>query len=114
MRENVACVEAVCVVKSCFIFEIGITKMSATSKQSLRCRSVDGNIWLSHDAADPGYLASLPVRELRYEVLASEEAVGRAMFDEIKRAADAKDGALVVIIVGGRDRSLARLEGKTA
>jgi hypothetical protein len=57
--------------------------MSATSKQSLRRRSVEGNIWLSHDAADAAYLANLPARDLSYEVLSSEDAVGRAMFDEI-------------------------------
>ena len=89
--------------------------MSATSKQNLRRRSVDGNIWLSHDAADRGYLASLPVRELPYEVLSSEEAVGRVMFDEITRAADAKDGSLVMIIVGGRGgQALHRLLGAMA
>jgi 6-phosphogluconolactonase/glucosamine-6-phosphate isomerase/deaminase len=99
--------------------------MSATSKQSLRRRSVEGNIWLSHDAADADRswvlglgsldfeshaiqspkakeLANLPVRQLSYEVLPSEDAVGRAMFDEIQRAADAKDGSLVIVIVGGR------------
>jgi 6-phosphogluconolactonase/glucosamine-6-phosphate isomerase/deaminase len=106
---------AVCVVKSSFLFEIGITKMSATSKQSLRRRSVDGNTWLSHDAADPGYLTRLPVHELPYEVLPSEEAVGRAMFEEITRAAEAKDGSLVMIIVGGRGgQALHRLLGGMA
>ena len=94
---------------------IGITKMSAPSKQSLRRRSVDGNTWLSHDAADPAHLAGLEVRDLPYEVLPSEEAVGRAMLDEITRAADAKDGSLVMIIVGGRGgQALHRLLGEMA
>ena len=79
---------------------------------------MDGNIWLTHGAADSGcvdYWATLPVRELPYEVLPSEEAVGRAMFDEITRAADAKDGALVMIIVGGRGgQALHRLLGGMA
>lgn len=90
--------------------------MSATtSKQSLKRRSVEGNIWLSHDAADAAYLASLPVREFDYEVLPSEDAVGRAMFDEITRAADAKDGSLVIVIVGGRGgQALHRLLGGMA
>lgn len=89
--------------------------MSATSKQNLRRRSVDGNIWLSHAAADRGYLANLPVRELPYEVLPSEEAVGRAMFDEITQAAAAKDGSLVIVIVGGRGgQALHRLLGGMA
>lgn len=89
--------------------------MSATSKQSLRRRFVDGNIWLSHDRADLDHLASLPVHKLPYEVLPSEEAVGRAMFDEITRAAEAKDGSLVLIIVGGRGgQALHRLLGAMA
>lgn len=93
--------------------------MSATSKQSLRRRFVDGNIWLSHDAVDPSYLATLPVRELPYEVLPSEDAVGRAMFEEITRAAEAKakskDGSLVIVIVGGRGgQALHRLLGGMA
>jgi 6-phosphogluconolactonase/glucosamine-6-phosphate isomerase/deaminase len=92
-----------------------MTKMSATSKQIIRRRSVGGNVWLSHDAAEPGYVAKLPVHDLAYEVLPSEEAVGRAMFEEIADAAEAKDGPLVVIIVGGRGgQALHRLLGEMA
>jgi 6-phosphogluconolactonase/glucosamine-6-phosphate isomerase/deaminase len=76
---------------------------------------VGGNIWLSHDTSDPGYLAQLPVHDLPYEVLPSEDAVGRAMFEEIADAAEAKDGSLVVIIVGGRGgQALHRLLGELA
>jgi 6-phosphogluconolactonase/glucosamine-6-phosphate isomerase/deaminase len=89
--------------------------MSATSKQNIRHRSAGGNVWLSHHASDRGYLGTLPVRELNYEVLPSEEAVGRAMFDEIERAAAAKDGSLVIVIVGGRGgQALHRLLGAMA
>jgi 6-phosphogluconolactonase/glucosamine-6-phosphate isomerase/deaminase len=92
-----------------------MTKMSATSKQIIKRRSVGGNVWLSHDAAEPGYVAKLPVHDLAYEVLPSEEAVGRAMFEEIADAAEAKDGPLVVIIVGGRGgQALHRLLGEMA
>jgi 6-phosphogluconolactonase/glucosamine-6-phosphate isomerase/deaminase len=76
--------------------------MSATSKQIIRRRSVAGNIWLSHDRGEPGYLANLPVHDLKYEVVPSEENVGLWMLDEIRKAADAKDGSLVIVIVGGR------------
>lgn len=89
--------------------------MSATSKQIIRRRLVAGNVWLSHGEADAGYLASLPVRDLRYEVLPSEEAVGRAMFEEIATAAAAKEGPLVMVIVGGRGgQALHRLLGAMA
>jgi 6-phosphogluconolactonase/glucosamine-6-phosphate isomerase/deaminase len=102
-------------VKSCFLCEIGITKMSATSTQIIRRRSVAGNIWLSHDPGDPGYLASLPVHDLRYEVMPSEEAVGRAMFNEIENTAREKDGSVTIVIVGGRGgQALHRLLGAMA
>lgn len=89
--------------------------MSATSKQMIRRREVGGNVWLSHNATGPAYLATLPVSDLPYEVLASEEAVGRAMLAEIISAAEAKDGSLVVIIVGGRGgQALHRILGEMA
>ena len=73
------------------------------------------NIWLSHDATAPEYVAQLPVKELEYEVLPSEEAVGRAMLDEIKKAVEAKEGSLVMVLVGGRGgQALHRLLGAMA
>jgi 6-phosphogluconolactonase/glucosamine-6-phosphate isomerase/deaminase len=89
--------------------------MSVTSKQTIRRRSVGSNIWLSHDAAETGFLAQLPVKDLVYEVLPSEEAVGRMMLDEITSAAEAKDGSLVMVLVGGRGgQALHRLLGAMA
>ena len=92
--------------------------MSATSKQTIRRRSAGRNIWLSHDAADPvggDYLARLPVSALVYEVLPSEEAVGRAMLAEIIDAEAAKSGSLVIVLVGGRGgQALHRLLGAMA
>lgn len=89
--------------------------MSATSKQLIRRRVVGGSVWLSHDTAESGYLATLPVHDLPYEIQPSEEAVGRAMFDEIATAANAKDGSLVIIILGGRGaQALHRLMGEMA
>src|ERR1041384_1511279 len=74
-----------------------------------------GNVWLAHDAAEPDYLARLPVKDLGYEVMPSEEAVGRAMLDEIKSAVAAKDGTLVMVLVGGRGgQALHRLLGAMA
>ena len=89
--------------------------MSAIGKQNIRRREVGGNIWLSHDAAESGFLATLPVKELPYEVMPSEEAVGRAMLDEIQSAVAAKDGSLVMVLVGGRGgQALHRLLGAMA
>lgn len=89
--------------------------MSATVKQTIQRRSVGGNIWLAKDAAESGSLAKLTVREIAYEVLPSEKAVGRAMLDEIQGAAAAKDGSLVIVILGGRGgQALHRLLGAMA
>jgi 6-phosphogluconolactonase/glucosamine-6-phosphate isomerase/deaminase len=89
--------------------------MSATRRQSIQRRPVGGNVWLAHDTVENGYLATLPVREIAYEVMPSEEAVGRAMLEEIESAAAAKDGPLVVVIVGGRGgQALHRLLGAMA
>ncbi|HET7114061.1 MAG TPA: hypothetical protein VFI57_10470 [Pyrinomonadaceae bacterium] len=89
--------------------------MSATSKQLIRRRAVGGNVWLSHESAESGFLAQLPVHDLRYEVLPSEDAVGREMLAEITSAAKQKDGALVIIIVGGRGgQALHRILGEMA
>lgn len=88
--------------------------MSA-SRNSIRRRSVGANIWLSNDLSERGYLAQLQVKDLEYEVLPSEEAVGRAMLDEIMSAAAAKDGPLVMVLVGGRGgQALHRLLGAIA
>jgi 6-phosphogluconolactonase/glucosamine-6-phosphate isomerase/deaminase len=48
-------------------------------------------------------------------MMPSEEAVGRAMLEEITRAAKAKDGSIVVVLVGGRGgQALHRLLGEMA
>jgi 6-phosphogluconolactonase/glucosamine-6-phosphate isomerase/deaminase len=89
--------------------------MSATSKQTIGRRSAAGNVWLGHAVVDHEYLAKLPVNDIKYEVQQSEEAVGRAMLDEIADAAAAKNGALVIVILGGRGgQALHRLLGSLA
>ena len=78
-------------------------------------RGTKGNVWLSDRGSESGDVASLPVRDLAYEVMPSEEAVGRAMLGEITRAAEAKDGSIVVVLVGGRGgQALHRLLGQMA
>jgi len=48
-------------------------------------------------------------------MMLSEEAVGRAMLEEITRAAKAKDGSIVVVLVGGRGgQALHRILGGMA
>jgi 6-phosphogluconolactonase/glucosamine-6-phosphate isomerase/deaminase len=89
--------------------------MAAIGKQNVQRRSEGGNIWLAHDVAEADYLAQLRVNDLEYEVMPSEEAVGRAMLDEIESAVAAKDGPLVMVLVGGRGgQALHRLLGAIA
>ncbi len=90
--------------------------MSATSQQKIGRRVVDGNVWLGHAGRNgAALLAALAPQPLKYEVLPSEEAVGEAMLEEIEVAARAKEGSLVVIILGGRGaQALHRLLGNFA
>jgi 6-phosphogluconolactonase/glucosamine-6-phosphate isomerase/deaminase len=89
--------------------------MSATSKQSIRRRTAGENVWFSREGPAGDYLATLPVKDLVYEVFPSEEEVGRAMLEEITSALASKHGSLVMVIVGGRGgQALHRLLGEMA
>ncbi|HSE30678.1 MAG TPA: hypothetical protein VLA93_03775 [Pyrinomonadaceae bacterium] len=76
--------------------------MSATSTLNIHRRTEGENVWLSRGEVNLDYLAGLPTNQFSYEVLPSEDAVGRAMLEEIQAAADANDGSLVIILLGGR------------
>ena len=90
--------------------------MSATGHQTIRERFIGDNVWLAHNVQPSGeFLASLQPRQLNFEVLPSEDAVGRAMFDEIEVAANSKSDPLVIIILGGRGaQALHKLLGSFA
>ncbi|PWT89920.1 MAG: hypothetical protein C5B55_10535 [Blastocatellia bacterium] len=93
-----------------------MTTLSATTEQTIKRRVSDENIWLSHAGrAISNSLGCLQVNELEYEVMSSEEAVGAAMLEELESAAKAKNGPLVIILLGGRGaQSLHRQLGKLA
>lgn len=77
--------------------------MSAPIRQNIRRREVGGNVWLSRaDSGASEETARQPAREIKYEVLPSEEAVGRAMLEDLEEYARAKQGDLVIILLGGR------------
>jgi len=73
-------------------------------------------VWLSHTVSvSAPSLADYEPRDLQYEVIPSEEEVGRAMLQEIEALAGSKEGDLVVIILGGRGaQALHRLLGEFA
>jgi 6-phosphogluconolactonase/glucosamine-6-phosphate isomerase/deaminase len=76
-------------------------------------RVVGSNVWLRSPASRDN--PQLEVQDLRYEVIESEEAVGRAQFEEIQRVAANKEGDLVIILLGGRGaQALYRLLGELA
>ena len=79
-------------------------------------RVVGNNVWLSDAQPDArGQLARLSAHELNYEVMESEEAVGRAMLAEIEKAAQSKEGDLNIILLGGRGaQAMHRLIGEQA
>src|SRR5438477_10856031 len=81
--------------------------------ERIRRRVVGNNVWLSDAQADPN--ARLPAHGLNYEVMESEEAVGRAMLAEIEAAARSKEGDLTIFLLGGRGaQAMHRLIGEQA
>jgi len=88
----------------------------STPSFDLRRRVVDGNVWLGHDGSDAARdVAALPSYSIVPDVLPTEEAVGRAMLKEIEDAAAAKEGELVIILLGGRGaQALHRIWGEIA
>ena len=73
--------------------------MSAPKQGNFRRREAGGNVWLGRPGAAE---AGAEARPIAYEVLPTEEAVGLAQWEEIRRAAREKEGDLVIILLGGR------------
>jgi len=72
--------------------------MQTSEKRNFEKRVVDDRAWLSVNRPD-----FLPVNtDFNYEVLDSEEAVGKAMYDELVAYAASKSGDITVILLGGR------------
>jgi 6-phosphogluconolactonase/glucosamine-6-phosphate isomerase/deaminase len=90
--------------------------VSAIREQGIARRLVGGNVWLGHSIPEghDSFVGLQPGR-FEYEVMPSEEAVGRAMLAEIIAAAEAKQGPLVIILLGGRGaQALHKLLGQVA
>jgi 6-phosphogluconolactonase/glucosamine-6-phosphate isomerase/deaminase len=77
-------------------------------------RTARQNVWFAQAGADAlETLARATPRELRPEVLDSEQAVGRAMLEELEAAAHAKTGDITIALLGGRGaQELHRLLGE--
>jgi 6-phosphogluconolactonase/glucosamine-6-phosphate isomerase/deaminase len=90
--------------------------MPVATKIEIQRHVAGENVWLRRpDDDDLGRLASLPVQTFNYEVLESEDDVGRAMLEELEQAAREKSGDLTIILLGGRGaQALHRLLGELA
>lgn len=92
--------------------------VTAQTQTPLTRRVVGENIWLSRAANEQASLdavAQLTAHDIRPEVLASEQAVGQAMLEELEAIARAKDGDIVMILLGGRGaQAMHRLLGERA
>jgi len=90
--------------------------VSAIREQGIARRLAGENVWLGHSIPeDHNLLPDVRPGRFEYEVMPSEEAVGRAMFAEIEAVAEAKQGPLVIILLGGRGaQSLHKLLGQVA
>lgn len=89
--------------------------MSTTISENLTRHVVGRNVWLRPAQVSHNDEPQVEARELHYEVIESEEAVGRAQLEEIKQAASEKSGDLVIILLGGRGaQALYRLLGELA
>jgi 6-phosphogluconolactonase/glucosamine-6-phosphate isomerase/deaminase len=72
--------------------------MKTSEKRTIVKRSSGDRIWLTTERTD-----FAPVNKpFEFEVLANEEAVGQAMFDELASYAAAKEGDITIILLGGR------------
>ncbi|MDQ2922631.1 MAG: 6-phosphogluconolactonase, partial [Acidobacteriota bacterium] len=94
--------------------------MSARNQRTFSRTNVGGavghNVWLSRsESSERIDLNALTARELNYEVLESEDAVGRAQLEELQKAARDKEGDLVILLLGGRGaQALYRILGQMA
>lgn len=90
--------------------------MSAPTKSGVQRRTAGHNVWLSRAGDGSGArLLALSSHPVNYEVLDSEETVGRAMLQELETLALAKSGDLTIILLGGRGaQALHRLLGQKA
>ncbi len=63
-------------------------------------RVAGNNVWLSFSGVEKA--APETARDLGYTILDSEEAVGRAMFDELVGYANQQAGDITIVLLGGR------------
>ena len=94
-----------------------MSSISAPTRVAVEKRTAGENVWLRRADSDAeAELMARPPQALNYEVLSSEDEVGRAMFAELEDLArQQKTDDLTVVILGGRGgQALHRLLGEKA
>ena len=87
---------------------------AAAMSRTLSQRVSGENIWLSYSDANSDRLIR-PANQIKPEILESEDAVGRAQLEELKQIARAKEGGIVMILLGGRGaQAMYRIVGELA
>ena len=74
--------------------------MKPLTKRIINRRVIDNNVWLEYPGSAP--VAAVGERKFDFTVLADEEAVGRAMFDELADYSKQTDRDIVMVLLGGR------------
>jgi 6-phosphogluconolactonase/glucosamine-6-phosphate isomerase/deaminase len=73
--------------------------MMTSPKRIINRRAAGNNVWLEYAGERD---LSPAAGKFPFEVLESEAAVGRAMFDELVAYAEKKEGDIVILLLGGR------------
>jgi 6-phosphogluconolactonase/glucosamine-6-phosphate isomerase/deaminase len=68
--------------------------------KTINRRIAGGNVWLEYAGSADSFAPA--AQDFNYQVLPDEEAVGRAMFDELIGYSKEKTGDIVIILLGGR------------
>jgi 6-phosphogluconolactonase/glucosamine-6-phosphate isomerase/deaminase len=74
--------------------------MQTSEQKIINARTTGQNTWLQ--SAAPSELPTEEIHDFDFQVLESEESVGQAMLDELVKYAAAKDGYIVIVLLGGR------------
>ncbi|MBX7170963.1 MAG: hypothetical protein K1X72_08400 [Pyrinomonadaceae bacterium] len=74
--------------------------MAVPKLKELTRHEIGKNTWLGVSESDA--FSRFQPHSLEYEVLANEEAVGNAMFEELQDIARQKEGDIVFVLLGGR------------
>jgi 6-phosphogluconolactonase/glucosamine-6-phosphate isomerase/deaminase len=86
----------------------------ANVPRKLSRRVSGGNTWIGYQQSNSDGLPT-SAKQIRPEILESEDTVGHVQLEELKQVARAKDGDIVMILLGGRGaQAMYRIVGELA